>query len=692
MGNKLKSSIDFTDHSCLECGQLCINRRSVGNHINRTHSMSIHDYVLKHYFKGVAPYCGCGCGQNVRWHSAQYYFCDYLSGHNGSGFSATNQPKWTPEKLQRRNDSIRKTYKDKDKGNEIKQKISISLKETFSDEETRNRMLKAQNAGRAKPGVLQKISAVRKRVWAEQHDELYKKIFTSEFRKKISEANMRRDLKHVSKEEIKFKEWLSTLINEDIDCHWINDDKLGTANFDAFIKSKNILIEWDGTYYHGLDRTSDFTIGQLIHMTNDFRKNIIALNAGMNLARISGNTNLSDIKCFDDLIAAARHYQTADGIVIRDGMFSFESDNQVIISRESLIRTNETSIFPDAKGRDYTKNEILPVLRAFLQCVVKHRGWFYPSSSEKISTVLNDIRKHVINYDSKCISSLTIAGNNFLKTMFRSFWDVDGGPVKAFDNVEKLDAVLKYRLGLNSSMMYTYELDDGKSVSCHETFDITPKEIRTGFVVQRNSVSWFKPTAAYEIYKRFLGDIKNPAVWDPSCGFGARLLGFAAAYPEGTYVGTDPAKQTFFDLATLSNELKTVCPSLNIDISCCGSETFEPKHTFDIVFTSPPYFDKEKYFDDDSQCWKKFPAHADWIKEYLTPTFSIAFKHMKNNGYLVINIDKENEAAIIDAATTVGFVKYDELMLNVGRDHFNKKRSKKTTSNKSEPIIVFKKM
>ena len=679
--------VDFSDHECFECGRFCKNRRALGNHLHRTHVTSIEHYVLKHYCSGQRPLCLCGCGQPVNWHKSQYFFCDYLSGHNDDGFSKENQPNWTPEKVASRNDSIRKAYRNR--GQEISEKISSSLKVTFNDPSVRQRMLDAQNAGRACPGVMAKIAAVRKRVWAEQYDELYAKIFTPEFGWKISAANMRHDMKHTSKEEEHFKDHLVSIFSDDIqyDGLWINDDVDRAAHFDILLRSKKMLVEWDGTYYHGLDRDRCFDLTQLIHITNDFRKNRIAANHGYGIIRIPGTVDVDLIGSYDDLVNQARHVQLCDGTVLKDGMFRFNDDFHPIISREQLIRINETGLFSDALGRSYTEQYFLPVIRAFLHEYATTRGWFYPSSDETLDNAIQSIKKTQCASNDDTISSLGHVGSSFLKSMFRSYWDVLGGPQESFWDDKILDRVVSYRLGLNDSKDYTYTLSDGQIVQCKETFDINIKNVRYGFIVQRVAVSWFKPGTAYAIYKRMLGDVSAPAVWDPSCGFGARLLGFLAAYPKGTYIGTDPATPTFRDLCTLKGLASHL--GTNIDLHCIGSESFDPGRELDLVFTSLPYFDREKYFDEDTQCWKKFSMLDSWRDGYLVPTFQSAFQRLKLGAKMVINIDQKNEAAVTQAALDVGFKQLPSLSLAIGRDHFSKKKGHVVGN--AEPILVFEK-
>jgi len=102
--------IEDTEQNCLVCGQLCKNRRSLGNHIVRSHK-DIKDqknYVLKYFLSENIPLCKCGCGKEVSWHNRIYRFNDYISGHNESGFIGFRH---TPEQIEKRNNSIRQTYK-----------------------------------------------------------------------------------------------------------------------------------------------------------------------------------------------------------------------------------------------------------------------------------------------------------------------------------------------------------------------------------------------------------------------------------------------------------------------------------------------------------------------------------------------------------------------------------------------------
>lgn len=124
--------IEDVEQRCLECGQLCKNRRSLGNHIARSHK-DIKDqksYVLKHFLNEKIPLCKCNCGGEVTWHRFAYHFNDYISGHNESGFIGF---KPTTEQIKKRNKSIRQTYAKNKK--ELSAKIGKAVSEALNSSE-----------------------------------------------------------------------------------------------------------------------------------------------------------------------------------------------------------------------------------------------------------------------------------------------------------------------------------------------------------------------------------------------------------------------------------------------------------------------------------------------------------------------------------------------------------------------------
>lgn len=116
------------------------------------------------------------------------------------------------------------------------------------------------------------------------------------------------------------------------------------------------------------------------------------------------------------------------------------------------------------------------------------------------------------------------------------------------------------------------------------------------------SVSNFRPSAAAAIYDFFGGG----HVYDMSSGYGGRLLGAIISRSVKSYTGVDPCVATYEGLVSLAGDFK---PNKKIELHNLGSEVFNPpEQMMDICFTSPHYFDTEKYSNEETQSYKKYPT------------------------------------------------------------------------------------
>lgn len=674
MNGSSKRCIEDVHQDCMVCGRPCVNRRSLGNHVNRSHPdlEGLMGYVLKYFLFGSHPKCMCGCGEDVSWHKVLYRFNDYLTGHNPSGFKV-KQPEFSEEQLTRRKESIKKKYQED--GDSIKRKISESV-----------------SRGLKRPDVKDRLSSSRKQLWSNESyremqrlsrieswkgkagDDRRKKVFTPEFGKKISVANMARDSHTRSAVEMRFVDHLAS-IGLEVECSkWFNFDER-TWCADVWLPEKKTIIEFDGAYWHGLDRTTDFTYDQIVNLTNDLAKNSLARARGLNLLRIKEGTDFTSVRSYDDLVNSAYHVVAA-GKVVKEGTFRLSDDNTPLLTRNRIVKATIAE-----NGRNIIEGKYVPLVENFLRAHVDYWGWFYPTSSSSLKDVLISVGR------SSHSLGMSPAGSEWLKSRVRSYWDVDAGPAQKFNCDGTLRSVVSYRLGINGSKKYTYEID-GIDMECQETFDITLKNIRNGFVVQRNKVSWFKPTWAAYVYSRYCTNT-SPVVWDPSIGFSARLLGFCGVFDRGTYIGTDPSKRMCDDARRVASEVLYFKKDLKVEVMNTGSEKWIPKeNSLDLVFTSPPYFDSERYFDEEGQCWRDYPDLGVWREKFLRKTFENARVGLNSSGHLVINISARYRDVVIEDATCVGFSLNEEFSLPTFRDHFDRGKGH---AGRNESFLVFRK-
>ena len=142
----------------------------------------------------------------------------------------------------------------------------------------------------------------------------------------------------------------------------------------------------------------------------------------------------------------------------------------------------------------------------------------------------------------------------------------------------------------------------------------------------------FRITVALTILKYF-----KPKSWlDISAGWGDRLLS-AIFYNISMYVAADPNKE----LHQYYNEMiDTFVPKTkrkNFILFEGGFEDIKLSYKeFDIVFTSPPFFDLEKYSTHDANSFTKYKTEKDWCKKFLLKSLNKAFKHLKVGGHMII--------------------------------------------------------
>ena len=78
---------------------------------------------------------------------------------------------------------------------------------------------------------------------------------------------------------------------------------------------------------------------------------------------------------------------------------------------------------------------------------------------------------------------------------------------------------------------------------------------------------------------------------------------------------------------------------------CDAAEDFDFSDyhdTFDIIFTSPPYFNIERYGDDDNQSWVRYKSIDSWNTQFLHKAIDNMWPTLKSGGLLCINISDVN--------------------------------------------------
>ena len=125
-----------------------------------------------------------------------------------------------------------------------------------------------------------------------------------------------------------------------------------------------------------------------------------------------------------------------------------------------------------------------------------------------------------------------------------------------------------------------------------------------------------------------------------------------------------------------------------VDIYKQGSEDSVFGESLDLCFTSPPYFDTEKYSDEPTQSYIKYPTQDEWVNGFLRKTIENCYYGLKEGGYMLYNIANTPKYKFIEEQTVkiskeLGFAQEDTLQLTLS--------SVMGAGYKYEPIFVFKK-
>lgn len=191
--------------------------------------------------------------------------------------------------------------------------------------------------------------------------------------------------------------------------------------------------------------------------------------------------------------------------------------------------------------------------------------------------------------------------------------------------------------------------------------------------------------------------------YDMSCGFGSRLLGSMMCEQPITYIGTDPSIEMCYHLNELKGYIKESfdLDDNRIQIYNQGSEVELPieDNYVDFAFSSPCYFNLEKYCEEDTQCYNKYPNINLWLDGYVVKTIQNLRRILKQNAFYAVNIADfkigNEDVHFVDEWIKIsqenGFEFVKEIKLKVGKSRPNNLSERHAYIPKEEGIFLFKK-
>ena len=170
---------------------------------------------------------------------------------------------------------------------------------------------------------------------------------------------------------------------------------------------------------------------------------------------------------------------------------------------------------------------------------------------------------------------------------------------------------------------------------------VDEQSIRMATTLRKYVASQFKPSIAKAFYDYF----KSNNVLDFSAGWGDRLAGFYCGETTKSFVGIDPNTTNhpnYKKQVEFYEKHRTIFEQeRKVDLICSPAEDVDftkYENHFDTIFTSPPYFNVEKYSDEDTQSYIRYKDIDSWNKNFLHKTLEKLIPTLKKDGILAINI------------------------------------------------------
>ena len=265
-------------------------------------------------------------------------------------------------------------------------------------------------------------------------------------------------------------------------------------------------------------------------------------------------------------------------------------------------------------------DKILPVLASELENVS-----FYANHTER---ELKDdwVKLQLWNSNVESIASTNRIGMKLCEQFFPNFYKIQnkkGDSLYSLWKADKLEKVLKWNRKSHTTP-YLSELKRG---------------IYFNYNLAKSTM--YRPQMA----KMVVTNLKAKRVLDPSAGWGGRMIGLVAAGAE--YVAFEPNTETYNGLIKLIEFLGIGDKVRIIKDSALEMEKYNIGE-FDLILTSPPYFDLEVYSHEDTQSINGCDTYKMWVDKFLNPLINLGLNHLKLNGWSCWNVHNVGKMKMID--------------------------------------------
>lgn len=226
----------------------------------------------------------------------------------------------------------------------------------------------------------------------------------------------------------------------------------------------------------------------------------------------------------------------------------------------------------------------------------------------------------------------------------------------------------------------------------------------------------FPPATASHALERAAGILRNDRneesnslrLLDPCAGWGGRFLGFWFAPSFRTYIGIDPNELLYTPYKDMHSwllshamsfrsggaqpifRLYQACAEEQVWMDLLFSESSSnDRRVFDVIFTSPPYFNTEVYSAVATQSCSRNEDYGEWKEHFLIPMLRNATSCLKPDGVVILNVSNAATCPTLVADTIAAmdglqYSLHEVAVLNVPR-------RPNTAKPRGEPVLYFRK-
>lgn len=407
--------------------------------------------------------------------------------------------------------------------------------------------------------------------------------------------------------------------------------------YDFYLHERDIFIETDGIFWHGHDRDENWNYSTLNNVINDYRKSTVKPDGKVFrlIEDISINEEILDkIKTKEDFY----NYLNKENFNIKNHKIFNLKENDILFTKSKCLKSNQ-SLKPKFK------NKLIDNL-LFLWT-----NFYNPELSDNFVDI--DKRKREFKLKGIFFKEFYEAKKIGNKNMNDFFLGGDS------EN-DMLKKVIEYRLGLNKAA---------------EFFSFNIKNLYRGIEVRTMfNVGIFPIKQAKEIFEEFVRN-DNSVVYDPFTGWASRLMSMENLIKNKNcrYIGNDLNSNLSKGYnRIISDNFKGSEKKIDISFTSSTDERTELIGTVDYIFTSPPFYNDEIYFDD----YELYKNIREWEEELLIPVFKNCFKYLKSGKYISIDIKELYKDSIINCLEYCGFKVSHKDYYKVTKSHYNKNKGK----------------